>query len=177
MTKCHFNTYGSSGDVDTRDTICILPINMVYEKIFIFLWYWTIILGFLTALHLLSRLFTIVSMTYRKYIATNHVRTHYRAHAYFIVSKCGFGDWLILLRLLENLNGMVMEEIMREIRMQILGQRLPAIQEAKGEKEAKNEKEAKTEPGKKSEFPPLLPPRNDEVVVEQEQRIYEKVLA
>ena len=113
------------------------------------------------------RLLTILSVTFRKYQAMNHVPDHYRAHAYFVVTKCGFGDWLILMRLLENLHELVMQEILRELRMEILGQKLPALPRAKKDKKAQNEP--------KSELPPLLPPRNEEVEVEQ--RVYEKVLA
>ena len=174
MTICKFNNYAPSGDVETKYPICILPINVFYEKVYFFMWYWTVLVAGVTSIHMIVRLVTILSVTFRKYQATNHVRDHYRAHAYFVVSRCGFGDWLILLRLLENLPELLMREVLREIRMEILGQKLPALpNKVQEDKKAQN---GQNEPEQKSELPPLLPPRNEEVEVVQ-QRIYEKVLA
>ena len=69
----------------------------------------------------------------------NHIGIRYRSHVYFIVSKCGFGDWLILLRLLENVEELVMVEILREIRMAILGQKLPLLRSKKPKEVEKTE--------------------------------------
>ena len=48
MTKCTFSKFGTSGEVEKHDALCILPLNVVNEKIYIFLWFWFLILGFLT---------------------------------------------------------------------------------------------------------------------------------
>merc|ERR1712062_265078 len=58
-------------------------------------------------------------LPFRKHQASRHVRGHSRPQLAFIVSKCGFGDWLILLRLLENLDELVMREIISELRMEL----------------------------------------------------------
>jgi len=160
--KCTFRNYAASGSVDVKDALCVLPFNMAYEKIYIFLWYWTCFLAFVTICHFVVRLLTILSLTFRKYQAMKYVRANYRSHIYFMVSKCGFGDWLILLRLLENVPDLVMQEILRELRMVILGQKLPPIPSKKS-KEAtespmpsKKSKEA-TEYGKNEEVKPAEP--------------------
>jgi len=49
MTKCIFHKFGVSGEVETHDSICILPLNAVNEKIYVFLWFWFMILGVLSA--------------------------------------------------------------------------------------------------------------------------------
>lgn len=48
MTKCTFYKFGVSGEVERHDAVCILPLNVVNEKIYIFLWFWFLILGVLT---------------------------------------------------------------------------------------------------------------------------------
>merc|ERR1719430_2003218 len=37
MTKCIFQKFGFSGTIETHDALCMLPINVVNEKIYLFL--------------------------------------------------------------------------------------------------------------------------------------------
>lgn len=48
MTKCTFYKFGTSGEIERHDAICILPLNVVNEKIYIFLWFWFLFLGSIT---------------------------------------------------------------------------------------------------------------------------------
>ena len=45
MTKCDFAKYGSSGTIERQDALCVLPQNIVNEKIFVILWIWLIALA------------------------------------------------------------------------------------------------------------------------------------
>jgi len=38
VSKCSFKKYGPSGDIIKDDVICLLPLNVVYEKILIWIW-------------------------------------------------------------------------------------------------------------------------------------------
>ncbi|XP_033610430.1 innexin inx3-like [Cryptotermes secundus] len=53
LTKCLFYTYGPSGSIRKYDALCVLPLNILNEKIFIFLWFWFIILSVLSGLALI----------------------------------------------------------------------------------------------------------------------------
>ena len=123
VTKCTYHDYSAHGNINTKDAICILPFNMVNEKIYMFLWYWSGFLVIVTSLHFATRILTLVSESYRKHQAMQHVRGNTRPELDFIVSKCGFGDWLILLRLLENIDELVMREILSELRTELRGGR------------------------------------------------------
>ena len=78
MTKCTFHKFGTSGDIEKHDAMCILPLNigtkkvgwptkckyftiLVNEKIYIFLWFWFLLLGFLTSLVFFYRILIVVS--------------------------------------------------------------------------------------------------------------------
>ena len=50
VTKCSFYSYGASGTIQTHDAMCILPINIVNEKIYVFLWFWLVFLAGITVL-------------------------------------------------------------------------------------------------------------------------------
>ena len=60
VTKCTFNKFGPSGSVQPYDALCILPLNVVNEKIFIFLWFWFVILAILTGFIILYRLVILI---------------------------------------------------------------------------------------------------------------------
>ena len=68
MTKCTFYKYGVSGDLEKHDAMCILPLNVVNEKIYIFLWFWFIILSVLTFFTLIYRIVIIFSPRMRVYL-------------------------------------------------------------------------------------------------------------
>lgn len=55
MTKCTFYKYGVSGEVERHDAVCILPLNVVNEKIYVFLWFWFLFLGMLSFVTILYR--------------------------------------------------------------------------------------------------------------------------
>lgn len=44
MTKCIFYKYGASGSIQKHDSLCLLPLNIVNEKTYVFLWFWYVIL-------------------------------------------------------------------------------------------------------------------------------------
>lgn len=52
LTKCSFHKFGVTGSIETYDTLCFMPLNIVNEKIFVVLWFWFLILLFVTLYHL-----------------------------------------------------------------------------------------------------------------------------
>ena len=56
VAKCSFHKFGASGTVERHDGLCVLPLNIINEKIYIFLWFWFIIIASITGIFLLYRL-------------------------------------------------------------------------------------------------------------------------
>ena len=50
VAKCVFRKYGISGTVETHDALCVLPLNILNEKICIFLWFWLVAMLIFTSL-------------------------------------------------------------------------------------------------------------------------------
>jgi hypothetical protein len=50
MTKCEFHKFGSSGTVQKFDALCVLPLNIINEKIYVFLWFWFVIVSIITGI-------------------------------------------------------------------------------------------------------------------------------
>ena len=61
VTKCVFHKYGPSGTIQKHDALCIRPLNIINEKIYIFLYFWFVFLAAVSAVWLVYRLLTVVS--------------------------------------------------------------------------------------------------------------------
>lgn len=59
VTKCHFYKYGASGTIQKFDALCVMALNVINEKIFVFLWFWYIVLMVITLLAIFWRILTI----------------------------------------------------------------------------------------------------------------------
>ena len=68
MTKCTFHKFGTSGNIEKHDALCILPLNIVNEKIYIFIWFWFLLLGVLSALVVVYRFVIVISPRMRAYL-------------------------------------------------------------------------------------------------------------
>lgn len=104
ITKCTFHKYGSSGDVQRHDALCLLPLNIVNEKIYIVMWFWFIILAILNGILLLFRLTAVMSRSVRLFLikqVTNLTPKHVIKE---IVGKVSYGDWFLLYFLSSNID-------------------------------------------------------------------------
>ena len=54
VTKCTFHKFGPSGTVQKFDGLCVLPLNIINEKIYVFLWFWFVILAITTGIQVLK---------------------------------------------------------------------------------------------------------------------------
>ena len=56
MTKCTFHKFGGSGTIQVVDAMCVLAMNILSEKIYIFLWFWFIILAIITGIQIVVKI-------------------------------------------------------------------------------------------------------------------------
>ena len=115
MTKCTFFKYGVSGEIERHDAICILPLNVVNEKIYIFIWFWFIFLAILTSITLLYRLVIICSPRVRGYLLRVRFRLVRRDVIDTIVRKSKMGDWFLFYMLGENIDSIIFRDVMQEL--------------------------------------------------------------
>lgn len=53
QAKCEYNSFGPSGGIQKSDALCILPQNVINEKIFAFIYIWLIFILMCAVLHFL----------------------------------------------------------------------------------------------------------------------------
>jgi len=126
VTKCTFHKYGPSGTVEKKDGLCVLPLNIINEKIYIFIWFWLVFLAVVTGLVLLYRFAMILGAQIRvAIIATKGTKKTHRLAVEEIVEPTAplkrtnqppnflekLGDWLVLYFLTRNLNALVVNDL------------------------------------------------------------------
>jgi hypothetical protein len=115
MTKCTFHKFGPSGEIEKHDAMCILPINIVNEKIYIFLWFWMALLLVLTFLSNIFRFFIIVSPRIRAYLMYIRYRLIKKECINIIIKQTKMGDWFLLYMLGQNIDSVLFKEVVHEL--------------------------------------------------------------
>ncbi|GFT16830.1 innexin inx2 [Nephila pilipes] len=115
VTKCNFHKFGSGGSVELIDTMCILPINIINEKIYIFLWFWFIILANVSSLVLFYRIVLIFWPRCRFLVTSSRARLVKHDHLHTILSRCRLGDWFVLDMLSKNLDSLNFKDVVSDL--------------------------------------------------------------
>ncbi|KYN30554.1 Innexin shaking-B [Trachymyrmex septentrionalis] len=133
MTKCTFYKYGVSGEVERHDAVCILPLNVVNEKIYVFLWFWFLFLGVLSFFTVLYRILIIFSPRTRVYLLRMRFRLVRRDAVETIVRRSKVGDWFLLYMLGENLDTVIYRDVMHELANKLASRHHHGVPGVKGE--------------------------------------------
>jgi len=122
VTKCTFHKYGPSGTVEKKDGLCVLPLNIINEKIFIFVWFWLVGLAAITALFLVYRIAVIAGSQIRVALITvKGGKSTNRSDVEAILEPPSLnffekvGDWLVLHFVTKNLNALVVNDLIRQL--------------------------------------------------------------
>ncbi|CAG0923005.1 unnamed protein product [Notodromas monacha] len=121
VTKCTFHTYGVSGTVQKIDGLCVLPLNIVNEKIMVFLWFWFIIVAVVSGLGLLYRIAIVFTSQVRLVLLRSRSRLSSTEDIEFINSKCEIGDWFVLYQLGKNMDPLIFKEFISDLAMKLNG--------------------------------------------------------
>lgn len=127
LTKCTFHRFGSSGDVQRHDAMCILPINIINEKIYVFLWFWFVILAVLSCLAVAYRLLMFFSLTARFRSLAARANLIKRDNLDVILQRCKVGDWFIIHLLSKNLHAINFRDFVEDLTKRFEGKELPDV--------------------------------------------------
>jgi len=115
VTKCTFWKYGHSGSIQTHDAECVLPINILNEKIFVFLWIWFIFLTVITFISFIFDMILIFSVRGRavlikRKLAIGPRKNNLKIDVNLIVQSLDFGVWRLFYALLKNIDALSFRE-------------------------------------------------------------------
>jgi hypothetical protein len=114
VTKCTFHKFGASGTIQKHDALCVLALNILNEKIYIFLWFWFIILAVFSGLAIVYSAAVVLLPSTREMILKRRFRFGAPNAVDTIIRKTQVGDFLLLHLLGQNMNLMVFGEILDE---------------------------------------------------------------
>ncbi|XP_057326132.1 innexin inx1 [Microplitis mediator] len=115
VTKCIFHKYGASGTIQTHDSLCILPLNIVNEKTYIFIWFWFIILSVFLVCLMIYRASLIFMPSVRPYVLKYSGRLLSIEVCSNISKKLDLGDWWLLYILQSNMDSLVYRDLLEEL--------------------------------------------------------------
>lgn len=115
VAKCVFYKYGPSGSIENIDGLCILPLNIINEKIYVFLWFWFLMLSILSAFALIHRIIVLMVPQLRLFAFYTRLSGTTIKSVKDLMSHCKMGDWFILLQLSKNIDVSIFEEIVDEL--------------------------------------------------------------
>jgi len=122
VTKCTFHKYGPSGTVEKKDGLCVLALNIINEKIYIFLWFWMVFLAVVTGLVLIYRFSVILGSQIRTaIIARKGTKKTKRSDVESILEPDSLnffeklGDWVVIYLVVRNLNNLVVNDLVNAL--------------------------------------------------------------
>jgi len=133
VTKCTFHKFGPTGSLQRHDAQCILPINILNEKIYVFLWFWFIFLAILTSLDFLFHVGHASLIGVRRMILSKKLRTvpkfkvdKAKIDLDLICNSLSYGDWQLMYSIILNMGSITFVEW-----MQLLTERLRDLDDEK----------------------------------------------
>ncbi|XP_025195989.1 innexin inx2-like [Melanaphis sacchari] len=117
VTKCIFKKYGPSGSIQTFDGLCLLPLNILNEKIFVFLWFWFWFIAIISVLNTVYRTVIILIPVFRLLLLksiTDHT-SHDKLKT--LSQKFWIGDWFVFYQLGKNTSPVIFKEIILDLTM------------------------------------------------------------
>lgn len=115
VTKCSFYKYGPSGTVQTHDAICVLPVNIVNEKVYVFLWFWLVLLSVLSIFSIIYHIFILITPSMTKSMLRSRSMHQHDLPLEEMGKHFELGDWKLLYILSKNMEPLVFGEFLREV--------------------------------------------------------------
>lgn len=118
LAKCSIHTFGLGGSINNHDALCMLPLNILNEKIFAFLWIWFIFILILIIFKIIYDLFLIFCPALRIQLLRTRVHDISYGRMYRILQGLNFADWFLLYKVGLNVNSLFYYDLLLELEEQ-----------------------------------------------------------
>jgi len=115
VAKCSFEKYGSSGSIQKIDGLCLLPLNVLNEKIYVFLWFWFLFIAVLSIFNSIFRSVVMISSKFRLFLLRNVSSGSPQIELTTINEQFDIGDWFILCQIGKNLDIVIFKELVSSL--------------------------------------------------------------
>ncbi|MCL4145036.1 UNVERIFIED_CONTAM: hypothetical protein GTU68_035808 [Idotea baltica] len=115
VTKCTFHMFGVSGTIERHDLMCVLALNVVNEKIYVFLWFWFILLAITSALGIIYRTIIYCLPVIRVGLLHKKAKMRYKDAVQVMSKHLQSGDCFLLHLLSKNIDFLAFNSLMEEM--------------------------------------------------------------
>lgn len=114
--KCSYKSYGPSGSLQLFDALCLLPLNVLNQKLFIIVWVWYIIQLIIAILNLLYWIIVSYSQNVRIYILSQKAMQSVSRKLILHASrKADLGHFFVLNQIAKNTNPVTFVELISDL--------------------------------------------------------------
>lgn len=113
VTMCTFLKFGQSGTLENHEAICVLPLNILNEKLFAFLWFWYVFLLCSGLPAVVYRALLLVTAPLRRRLVTWRYPDSKNISA--VVSAMSPGDVFFLSLVGQNVDPLVFSQLVAEL--------------------------------------------------------------
>ncbi|XP_068235261.1 innexin inx3-like [Palaemon carinicauda] len=115
LTKCTYRRVGPSGDIVPEDVLCVLPQNIVNEKIYLVIWLWFVVLAIITAIWLLCRAVVLCSASVRLRLLERLSKSRITEKMERTIHSLHLGDYCLLESIGYNLDHFDFKDILQGV--------------------------------------------------------------
>ncbi|KAF8791669.1 Innexin shaking-B like protein [Argiope bruennichi] len=115
VTRCIFRKYGKGSNIENHDALCVMTLNILNEKFYIFLWFWLVFLSLLTAMAFISNLLLLFSPLLRSHVIFIRTRSVNRRTIHELLRRGTFGDFFLLDLLSLNMDRFLFKDVITEV--------------------------------------------------------------
>ena len=120
LTKCSLHNIGPSGSTQTEDALCLLPVNMINQKVFVVIWLWLALLLIISMLVIVISILTAQLPGLRRKVLSKQIgETSASFMVCCLVDKLKYGDWLVLTRINSHFSPDVAKIILTELKTKL----------------------------------------------------------
>lgn len=118
--KCSYDSYGPSGTLQSFDALCLLPLNILNQKLFIIIWIWYIIQLITSTLSLIYWFVISSSESVRiSILQKNSMRSMPQELIALASKKAHLGHFFILNQIAKNTDTLTFVELITDLRISI----------------------------------------------------------
>merc|ERR1712106_381609 len=125
VTSCTFHSVGTAAGEQKFNSLCVLSLNIINEKVYLLLWFWLFSLTILTCIHLIFRLAIIIIHPLRYILIIIKTRGFTNSDLNTcknVLEHCYLGDWFVLYQLSKNSNTYFFRYLLRHLEKSFVSQ-------------------------------------------------------
>ncbi|XP_037082032.1 innexin inx2-like [Pollicipes pollicipes] len=115
LTKCNFQLVGGSGSVESIDSICVMALNILNEKIYLLLWFWLVLLAAASVLAFAWRVVMMSATAMRVPMLQARARLADVHDLEDLVESVRLGDFFLLSLLARNMDLVAFRQLVTDL--------------------------------------------------------------